>query len=60
MSDSEAWLEIVERQVRGLKFGSVRIARGSFGADRDQREDPFRQNLKTDLRYIGYSEATQT
>jgi len=24
-SDSGAWLEIVERQVRGLKFGSVQI-----------------------------------
>lgn len=24
-NDSEAWLEIVERQVRGLKFGSVQI-----------------------------------
>jgi hypothetical protein len=29
MSDSQAWLEIIERQVRGVKFGSVQIARRS-------------------------------
>jgi len=59
MSGSEAWLQIVERQVRGLKFGSVRITGRSFVAV-DQREDPFRQNLKTKLLYIVYPEGIQT